>query len=79
MLCFEFPKQTKETLSALYTWETGAGRERDLSGAGRLILTEWALKVKFPEFICVLRPPDWPSFLILDFALPEISVQVQSC
>lgn len=54
-------------------------RERGLSGASRLILTEWALKVKFPEFICVLWPQDWPSFLILDFVLPATSVWVNGC
>lgn len=55
MLCFEFPKQTKETLSALHTRERRQG-ERDLSGASGLILTEWALQVKFPEFLnlCVM-------------------------
>lgn len=43
MLCFEFPKQTKETLSALCQPFTHGKCERPLSGASGLILTEWAL------------------------------------
>lgn len=53
------------------------GKERDLFGAHRLILTEGVLTLKLPEFICVLQLQDCPSFLILDFFLPETSVLVQ--